>query len=124
MDDKDVASAIAYHIFRNGPVETMDTKGKLTEEEMYTLNKYAMDKMYEFVVLFRTNSLASLLAFFGMYSCFGNCWDDPEPDFETLTSPQAIQAGMRMFAMSFPERAEILNEKIKEIMSEGYYNKI
>jgi len=117
LNDKDIASAIVHHIFRNGPVEGMHAEGKLTEEDMRILNKYAMDKMFEIIVLYRTGSWASLLAFFGTYSSFGNSWDDPEPDIESLTSVQAIQSGMSMFAMSYPDRAEILNKKINEIFS-------
>jgi len=117
LNDKDIASAIVHHIFRNGPVEGMHAEGKLTEEDMRILNKYAMDKMFEIIVLYRTGSWASLLAFFGTYSSFGKSWDDPEPDIESLTSVQAIQSGMSMFAMSYPDRAEILNKKINEIFS-------
>ena len=44
-DISDLAKAITVEVFRNGPVEDMHAAGKLSEEDMKTLNKYMVSEL-------------------------------------------------------------------------------
>lgn len=80
----DAAKAITLFAFRNGPVETMHSNGKLNQEDMKTLNKFTADKLALVFDLIFNNRWAELEILIGTYE--GRCdhWDKPVPSSEPI----------------------------------------
>lgn len=74
------AKAVAAYAFRNGPVEDMHSAGQLSQGDMKTLNKFAVDRLAEvFYLMFmdRLDDLDDMLAF--SRRCVSG-WDDASLD--------------------------------------------
>jgi len=79
-----IAKALTHYAFRNGPVENMHAEGKLSQDDMKTLNKYMVNRLAGILVAVheeRWLQLELLLAYFQKY---GTNWDKAEPDMEDL----------------------------------------
>ena len=50
-----IAKAITIFAFRNGPVENMHTDGKLSQEDMKTLNKFMVNRLAYVFNIFQNN---------------------------------------------------------------------
>ncbi|HAN20442.1 MAG: hypothetical protein A2Y15_08800 [Clostridiales bacterium GWF2_36_10] len=79
-----VIIAIAHYIFRNGPVEDIHAEGKLSQDDMKTLNKYMVDRMAELVYLIRENRWVDLGILLDAYGLYGRDWDKPQPDVQSV----------------------------------------
>lgn len=79
-----IAKAITVEAFRNGPVEDMHAEGKLSDEDIKTLNKYMVNKIARILTMYEAKDwfgLAILMQFAGMYT---TGWDKPEIDMEEI----------------------------------------
>lgn len=87
--DKDnidaLSKAITHHIFRNGPVEDMHTEGKLTQEDMKTLNKYMVNRLAGLFAMAQDGQWAKLLMVYEkIYKYSGGDWDAAQPDTDEI----------------------------------------
>lgn len=96
-----LAVALAHFCFRNGPVEDMHADGKLSQEDMKTLNTYMVDRLGLFFLLLGLADIDSLKLALAFHAQCGTDWDDPDLD--------------RMLKEHFinPERICVLN-KLRE----------
>jgi len=78
---------ITNYAFRNGPVEDMHVDGKLSDEDMMTLNKYMVNRIAGILQLIKEEQWFKLVGFLETYKLYGECgatWDKAEPDIEEI----------------------------------------
>lgn len=84
-----IAKALTHFAFRNGPVEDMHAKGKLTQKDMKTLNKFMVNRMaYAIDLLFSDDTIDKFnsLVYFHDRN-YGHEWDYAkldDGDFEEI----------------------------------------
>ena len=83
-DISDLAKAITVEVFRNGPVEDMHAAGKLSEEDMKTLNKYMVNKLARLLYLFEEEDSFGLCLLLNFARSCATEWDEPEIDLDEL----------------------------------------
>ena len=75
------SKALAHHIFRNGPIEDMHANGQLSDNDMKTLNKFAVNRIAGVLLTihkkewYKLNSLCETLLI-----NLGRDWDPALPD--------------------------------------------
>jgi len=79
-----LSKAITHYIFRNGPVEDMHTDGKLSQKDMYTLNKYMVNKLATLFMLAFENDWILFEQILSFHKLCGSSWDESEPDIEEI----------------------------------------
>ena len=79
-----LSKAITHYIFRNGPVESMHAEGKLSQEDMYALNKYMVNKLATLFTLAFDNDWILFEQILSYHSLCGRFWDKAEPDIEEI----------------------------------------
>jgi len=83
--DIDKFSKIMTHFaFRNGPVEDMHAEGKLSQEDMMTLNKYMVNRIAGVLQLVKDEQWYKLVGLVELYKNYGADWYKAEPDIEDL----------------------------------------
>ncbi len=78
---------ITNYAFRNGPVEDIHASGKLSEEDMMTLNKYMVNRIAGILQLIKNEQWFKLVGFMETYKLYGECgasWDKAEPDIKEI----------------------------------------
>ena len=75
---EELSHALTHYCFRNGPVENMHADGKLSQEDMKTLNKFCNDKIFTFLTMIKDNKLAELNKIIEFGLRCGSNWDKPE----------------------------------------------
>jgi len=71
------AKATVVLAFRNGPIENVHASGRITEEEMKEINKFAVNRLYQLISLKRRSKKAWMNAMdHGLR--YARNWDDPE----------------------------------------------
>lgn len=78
---------ITNYAFRNGPVEDIHASGKLSEEDMKTLNKYMVNRIAGILQLIKDEQWFKLVGFLETYKLYGECgasWDKAEPDIDEI----------------------------------------
>ncbi len=76
--------ALTHYLFRNGPVEDMHSEGKLSQEDMKTLNKFMVNRIAGLLETINKNEWGKLEKLFIFYSLYGKDWDKPVPDTEEI----------------------------------------
>lgn len=79
-----IAKALTHYAFRNGPVEDMHADGKLTQEDMKTLNKYMVNRLAGILSAVYEERWLQLELLYGFLQNYGIDWDKAEPDAEEL----------------------------------------
>lgn len=83
--DIDKFSKIITHFaFRNGPVEDIHASGKLSQEDMMTLNKYMVNRIAGVLQLVKDEQWYKLVGLVELYKNYGADWDKAEPDIEEI----------------------------------------
>lgn len=79
-----IAKGVTHFAFRNGPVENMHAAGKLTQDDMKTLNKFMVNRVAALLTMFLNKDVEGIKAF--AYDCqeVGMDWDAAEPDMEAI----------------------------------------
>lgn len=80
----DLAKAITYFVFRDGPIEDIHTNGLITDEDMKKLNKYMVNQLALLFDLIKTKEWLKLDILLEFYKFFGTDWDKAEPDFSLV----------------------------------------
>ena len=76
------ARFVVHYCFRNGPVEDMHAQGKLSQEDMKTLNKYMVNSVAELFELAMSGEWLKFYLLYAYNSINGKNWDKAEPDME------------------------------------------
>lgn len=88
MLDKDnfdtISIALTHYLFRNRPVENMHSDGKLSQEDMKTLNKFMVNRIYGLLKTLDKGEWLKLELLLNFYSLFGKDWDKPVPDTDEI----------------------------------------
>lgn len=86
--DKDnfdtISIALTHYLFRNGPVEDMHSDGKLSQEDMKTLNKFMVNRISGLLKTLDKGEWLKLELLLNFYSLFGRNWDKPVPDTDEI----------------------------------------
>ncbi len=80
-----LAKALTHYIFRNGPVEDMHSDGKLSQEDMKTLNQFMVNRIAGVLLYISEGKWTQLELLYSHLSRFyGADWDKAEPDTEEI----------------------------------------
>lgn len=80
-----VSIALTHYLFRNGPVEDIHSKGKLSQEDMKTLNMFMVNRIAGLLETINKGEWLKLELLFNYYSMFfGKSWDKPNPDIDEI----------------------------------------
>lgn len=69
---------LTHFIFRNGPVEDMHSAGKLSDDDMKTLNRYMVNSIATLLHFWREEQWSELFTLLKYYMLYGQKWDSPE----------------------------------------------
>lgn len=126
---------LAHFCFRNGPVEDMHADGKLSQEDMKTLNKYMVDRLGLFFLLLGLADSSAIKRITSFDKLCGTNWDDPdigrmlekfridperiralrkarEESLATAERPERETKGLAFLAEVLPE-SHTIDEKLK-----------
>lgn len=79
-----IAKALTHYAFRNGPVEDIHANGKLTQEDMKTLNKYMVNRLAGILSAIYEERWLQLELLYEKLKNGGTDWDQAEPDTKEL----------------------------------------
>lgn len=79
-----IAKALTQYVFRSGPVEDMHAAGKLTQEDMKTLNKFMVNRLAGIITAICDGKWVHLGLLLASFEKFSTNWDPAEPDMELL----------------------------------------
>ena len=79
-----ISIALTHYLFRNGPVEDMHSDGKLSQEDMKTLNKFMVNRISGLLKTLDKEEWLKLELLLNFYSLFGRNWDKPVPDTDEI----------------------------------------
>jgi predicted DNA-binding protein YlxM (UPF0122 family) len=74
-----IAKAVTHDAFRNGPVEDIHTEGKLSQDDMKTLNKYMVNHLAYVFKLIQNGKGLELRLLIDTHLFYGTDWDPIEP---------------------------------------------
>lgn len=77
-----LSKGITQFAFRSGPVEKMHSKGKLTQKDMKTLNKYIVNHIAGLLTTISKGNIANVLKVLTFYASLSSDWDSCKPDIE------------------------------------------
>ena len=90
--DSEMAKGLVALAFRNGPIEDIHAESRITQDEMRTLMKFAVDRVYWFIMQIQNEDdcgddscvIEQLLLQADLYC---RQWDEPSPYTPKLTAP-------------------------------------
>lgn len=77
-----LSKGITQYAFRSGPVEEMHSKGKLTQKDMETLNKYMANRIAGLLQTVFNGDVAKALKVLTFYASLSTDWATIKPDTE------------------------------------------
>ena len=77
-----LSKAITQFAFRSGPIEEMHSRGKLTQKDMKTLNKYMVNRIAGLLTAISKGEIANILKVLTFYASLSSDWDSCKPDTE------------------------------------------
>ena len=77
-----LSKGITQYAFRSGPVEEMHSKGKLTQKDMETLNKYMANRIAGLLQTIFNGDVAKALKVLSFNASLSTDWDTIKPDKE------------------------------------------
>ena len=75
-----LSKGITLFAFRSGPVEEMHSKGKLTQKDMKTLNKFMINRIAGLLQNIFNGDVANALKVLTFYASLSSDWDSAKPD--------------------------------------------
>lgn len=79
-----ISIALTHYLFRNGPVEDMHSDGKLSQNDMKTLNKFMVNRIAGLLKTISNGEWLKLELLLNFYGLFGKDWDKPIPDTDEI----------------------------------------
>ena len=77
-----LSKGITQFAFRSGPVEEMHSKGKLTQKDMKTLNKFMINHIAGLLQTIFNGDVEKALKVLTFYASLSYDWDKANPDIE------------------------------------------
>ena len=77
-----LSKGITQFAFRSGPVEEMHSKGKLTQKDMKTLNKFMINRIAGLLQNIFNGDVANALKVLTFYASLSSDWNKANPDIE------------------------------------------
>ena len=77
-----LSKGITQFAFRSGPVEEMHSKGKLTQKDMKTLNKFMTNRIAGLLTTISNGDILNALKVLTFYASLSSDWDSCKPDSE------------------------------------------
>lgn len=130
-----IARAITSQAFRNGPVEDMHADGKLSDNDMKTLNKHMVNHIAYFIDCIRNREFCKLMSIYTLGAMYTQDWDDAEPisDYDVLCNQESEDSFMGLLKEkgvrpSITKHAKqntrkcmvITNVELEEVLSEKF----
>ena len=81
-----LSKGITQFAFRNGPAEEMHARGKLTQKDMKTLNKYMINRIAGLLTTISNGDISNVLKVLTFYVSLSSDWDSCKPDIEEFYS--------------------------------------
>ena len=81
-----IAKAIVLDAFRNGPIEDMHADGKLSDDDMKTLNKHMVNKIARILEMWNCGDYHGLLGLMLWGSMNSIGWDEPEIEMADINA--------------------------------------
>jgi len=75
-----LSKGITQFAFRSGPVEDMHSKGKLTQKDMKTLNKFITNRIAGLLTTISNGNIAKVLKVLTFYASLSTKWDSCKPE--------------------------------------------
>jgi hypothetical protein len=75
-----LSKGITQFAFRSGPIEEMHSRGKLTQKDMKTLNKYMVNRIAGLLTTISKGDIANILKVLTFYVSLSSDWDSCKPD--------------------------------------------
>ena len=79
-----ISIALTHYLFRNGPVEDMHGEGKLSQNDMKTLNKFMVNRIAGLLKTLNKGEWLKLELLLNFYGLYGTEWDKPIPDTDEI----------------------------------------
>ena len=77
-----LSKAITQFAFRSGPIEEMHSRGKLTQKDMKTLNKFMANRIAGLLTTISNGDISNVLKVLTFYASMSSDWDLCKPDTE------------------------------------------
>ena len=77
-----LSKAVTQFAFRSGPVEEMHSRGKLTQKDTKTLNKFMANRIAGLLTAISKGDIANILKVLTFYASLSSDWDTCKPDTE------------------------------------------
>lgn len=81
-----ISIALTHYLFRNGPVEDMHSDGKLSQDDMKTLNKFMVNRIAGLLETMHKGEWLKLELLLNFYKLYGNDWDKPVADVDEINA--------------------------------------
>ena len=75
-----LSKGITQYAFRSGPVEEMHSKGKLTQKDMKTLNKFMTNRIAGLLQTIFNGNVEKALKVLSFYASLSSDWYSAKPD--------------------------------------------
>ncbi len=77
-----LSKGITQFSFRSGPAEEMHSRGKLTQKDMKTLNKFMANRIAGLLTAISKGNITNVLKVLTFYASLSSDWDLCKPDTE------------------------------------------
>ena len=77
-----LSKGITQFAFRSGPIEEMHSKGKLTQKDMKTLNKYIVNRIAGLLTAISNGDITNVLKVLTFYASLSSDWNSCKPNVE------------------------------------------
>ena len=77
-----LSKGITQFAFRSGPVEEMHSKGKLTQKDMKTLNKFMINRIAGLLQTVFNGDITKAIKVLTFYASLSSDWNKANPDIE------------------------------------------
>ena len=77
-----ISKGITQFAFRSGPAEEMHSRGKLTQKDMKTLNKFMANRIAGLLTTISNGDILNVLKVLTFYASLSSDWDSCKPDSE------------------------------------------
>jgi len=74
-----LSKGITQYAFRSGPIEEMHSRGKLTQKDMKTLNKYMVNRIAGLLTAISKGDITNVLKVLTFYASLSSDWDLCKP---------------------------------------------